>query len=320
VVRRVRVPAYAKLNLSLLVLGKRADGFHELRTVFQTISLADWLEIGFTPAARTRVKIDSNVKISNNLAVAAARNLLKETGIRGHVEIRLEKQIPMGGGLGGGSSDAAAVLLALPVLAGVPVRVDQLADLASGLGSDVSFFLHGGTAVGQGRGEQITPLPSLRTAHVLVVTPPVHVSTAEAYAGLHRPPLEQLTLLKQRNRMKRFQSLVSELECPSAPGGWQAHCKNDFEAVVFARHPLLKALRHMLQRLGAGPARMSGSGSALFGIFDSRPALARAREVLYQSEVNLAEVNFVTRERYRAMWRRALAAYLDGKRWPPQGR
>jgi 4-diphosphocytidyl-2C-methyl-D-erythritol kinase len=120
--------------------------------------------------------------------------------------------------------------------------------------------------------------------------------------------------------MKRFQSLVSELECPSAPGGWQAHCENDFEAVVFARHPLLKALRQMLQRLGAAPARMSGSGSALFGIFDSRPALARAREVLYQSEVNLEEVNFVTRERYRAMWRCALAPYLDGKRWPPLGR
>ncbi|MGC4050901.1 MAG: 4-(cytidine 5'-diphospho)-2-C-methyl-D-erythritol kinase [Paludibaculum sp.] len=183
---RVVVPAYAKLNLALRVLHKRDDGFHDLRTVFQTISLRDRLEIGFRKARLTTVACECTPQIPNNIAVRAAQTLLETMRCRAEVTIRIAKQIPMGGGLGGGSADAAAVLLALPQLARRRVDPGRLLQIAASLGSDVPFFLRGGTALGLSRGEELYPFPEPAVSHGVLVTPGIHVSTAEASGGLGR--------------------------------------------------------------------------------------------------------------------------------------
>ena len=141
------------------MLGKRPDGYHELRTIFQTISLADIIDIAFAPGRRTDVSLEDDAGISDNLMARAARLAMEAMRVTGRVEMRLRKRIPMGAGLGGGSSDAAAVLLALPALAGRCLSIEQLTGLAAQLGSDVPFFLLGGTAVGIGRGTELFPLP-----------------------------------------------------------------------------------------------------------------------------------------------------------------
>ncbi len=145
-----RVRAFAKLNLDLRVLYKRADGYHELRSIFQTISLADEIGIRFHKTRRTEIRTTGNIEIPDNLMVLAAQLCLEEMKVAGTVELELEKRIPMGAGLGGGSSDAAAVLLALPALAGKRIAIERLIPLAAKLGSDVPFFLLGGTAAGPG--------------------------------------------------------------------------------------------------------------------------------------------------------------------------
>ena len=153
--RHARVRALAKINISLRVLNKREDGFHELRTILQTISLGDRIGIEYEPARNTSFEISSTIDIEDNLVIRAARLIMDEMRVAGRVSFELEKQIPMGGGLGGGSSDAAAVLLALPVLTGRDVPLDRLTAVASELGSDVPFFLLGGTVLGVGRGDGV---------------------------------------------------------------------------------------------------------------------------------------------------------------------
>src|SRR5581483_2736528 len=182
--RQARVRALAKINLDLRVLGKRPDGYHELRTIFQTISLADTIEIAFTPQPKTSIELEDPHGIPDNLVVRAARLVMGAARVHGKVEIRLTKRIPMGAGLGGGSSDAAAVLLALPVLAGRILSLPTLSDLAAQLGSDVTFFLQGGTAVGIGRGSEVFPMPDIPARPGVLIAPGVHVSTADAYRRL----------------------------------------------------------------------------------------------------------------------------------------
>src|SRR5258708_12015759 len=157
--RRARVSAMAKINLDLRVIGKRPDGFHELRTVFQTISLADTLEIAYTPARKTAISLVDDLAIADNLVVRAARLAMEAMRATGRIEMRLTKRIPMGAGLGGGSSDAAAVLLALPALAGRAMDLPKLCAVAEQLGSDLPFFLLGGTAVGVGLRAELFPPP-----------------------------------------------------------------------------------------------------------------------------------------------------------------
>src|SRR5258707_14255660 len=157
---RIKVRSLAKINLDLRVLNKRPDGFHELRTIVKTVSLADTIEIEYQPG-RTRVDINSNLNIPDNLIVRAAHSVLKATGATGRIGFVLKKRIPLGGGLGGGSSNAAAVLLGLPVLLRRRLSVEKLIELAAALGSDVPYFLVGGTALGLGPGTELYPLPAL---------------------------------------------------------------------------------------------------------------------------------------------------------------
>ena len=247
--RTARVRALAKINLDLRVLGKRADGFHELRTVFQTISLADSIELAFTPGRKTQVELQDSLAIPDNIVTRAARLALDAMRAAGRVEMRLTKRIPMGAGLGGGSSDAAAVLLALPALAGKALPLAALSTLAASLGSDVPFFLLGGTAVGIGRGTELFPLPDAPARQGILVAPGVHVSTAEAYAGLS----PRLTSESLENKIFSFQSFAWD---PGRPG----LAANDFEPVVFERHGRLSALKRSLAKAGARTAMMTGSG------------------------------------------------------------
>ena len=305
--RRVRVRALAKINLDLRVLAKRPDQFHELRTVFQTVSLADTLEIDFTPGRKTAVVLADDAGIPDNLVLRAAALVMETAGAKGRVEMRLKKKIPAGAGLGGGSSDAAAVLLALPVLTGRRLELSQLAELGGRLGSDVPFFLLGGAAVGLGRGTELYPLPDLPARPGVLLAPGVHVSTAEAYRRLS----PRLTTKLQENKIVSFQSHVWDLDCGRRAG-------NDFEDVVFEQHPRLAALKRRLVRAGADPAMMTGSGSALFGMFHTREEVSRAMKSL--GDEKAIPITLVSRARYRSLWRRALQAHSTDKLWPPLSR
>jgi 4-diphosphocytidyl-2-C-methyl-D-erythritol kinase len=304
--RRARVRALAKINLDLRVLGKRADGYHELRTIFQTISLADTIDIAFTPGRRTVVELEDGLGIADNLVTRAARMAMDAMRRTGRVDMRLVKRIPMGAGLGGGSSDAAAVLLALPVLAGRRLELPKLRALAEELGSDVPFFLLGGTAAGIGRGTELFPLPDRAAQPGVLVAPAVHVNTAQAYRDLS----PRLTSESQQNKMVSFQTQTWDPASSAAA--------NDFEEVVFEQHHSLGVLKKRLLRAGAASAMMTGSGSALFGLFATPAAASKAVQLM--GEERSFRISLVSRARYRAMWWRALEQHSAGRIWPPQSR
>lgn len=325
-IRRARLSSLAKINLDLRVLYRREDGFHELRSIFQTISLGDWIEVEHEPGRRFSVEVDCDPQIPDNLIARAARLLHERARIPGSWRFRVEKRIPLGAGLGGGSSNAAAVLLALPALAGKIVPLDALIGLGSQLGSDVPFFLLGGAAAGIGRGTELYPLPDNPRLSGVLVTPGIHVSTPEAYRGLARPPAAELTSDGLSSILNSFQSLAWRAEeCANSPG-WDA--KNDFEGAVFRRHPELRRIRDELRTAGAHPALMSGSGSSIFGIFADRKqrdrVIRKARERLGEQQVH--QITFVSRSGYRSLWRRQLQQHThpgQDKRnltWPPQSR
>jgi 4-diphosphocytidyl-2-C-methyl-D-erythritol kinase len=312
--RRARVRAAAKINLDLRVLGKRPDGYHELRTIFQTVSLADSIDIAFAPGRRTEISLDDDAGIPDNLMTRAARLAMEAMGVSGRVEMRLRKRIPMGAGLGGGSSDAAAVLLALPALAGRCLSIDELSALGAQLGSDVPFFLLGGTAVGIGRGTELFPLPDAPAWKAVLVAPGVHVDTPGAYAALS----PRLTTESQQNKIVSFQAHVWDLSSGKLAG-------NDFETVVFERHGRLPILKKALARAGASVAMMTGSGSAVFGLFPSREGASRAWRRLAEgpglrAEEKAYRLSLVGRASYRSMWRRALAEHTIPGIWPPRSR
>jgi 4-diphosphocytidyl-2-C-methyl-D-erythritol kinase len=308
------VRAFAKINLTLEVLNKRTDGFHNIRTVFQTVSLADTLDFEYQPGRTTGIELRSSVDIPDNLVLRAAKAFMERTNASGKLQIRLEKRIPMGGGLGGGSTDAAAVLLALPVLAGRVLPMEALLEIAAGLGSDVPFFLTAGTALGLGRGTELYPLAEPAQSPAMLVFPDVHVSTAQAYNALER----SLTPAGASTKINTSQSLALAIEEELVAEGWSQYCVNDFEAVVFNQHPRLAAIKRKLMKSGARPALMSGSGSALFGFFQDQEALARALPV-FASEKTFV-VKLVNRARYRSLWWRWLGEHIDRKTWPPQSR
>lgn len=314
--RRVTVAPPAKINLSLRVLDRRADGYHELRTVFQTISLTDRLSIEFRPGRGQRVELESSLDIpaQDNLVVRAAQAVMAAAAIRGHVRFRLEKRIPAGGGLGGGSSDAAAVLLALPALAGRRLELDVLTGLAAGLGSDVPFFLLGGTAMGLGRGTEVYPLPDLPRLPGLLVLPAVSLSTAEAYRAL-----DELTPPSATCHTKGFHVLTWCMGHGLTPDNWSRLGANDFEPYAFERYPELGRIVRRLRRCGASPAMMSGSGSSLFGLFRNREDAERARASF--RGLRCESFYLVSRGRYRKAWWQSLMGHLQGgEEWPPRSR
>jgi len=296
----VRIPAFAKINLRLDILGKRADGFHELRTVFQTISLHDDLRLRPSPRPGITLSIEGNQLLSaepaeKNLVYRAVDALRCELKIRGGVEINLKKTIPAGRGLGGGSSDAAAALLGYLQLTKKKLAPARLLKIASSLGADVPFFLLGGRALGVSKGDEIYPLPDIPKLHFLVVSPKeIHVPTSDAYRWLEAKPLE-LTNSAVTSKLFEFCAL-----CWSAQG---SALSNDFEGPVFRRHPRLDRIKRELLQRGAAEASLAGSGSAVFGVFPS-PAMARRAAVGFPHDQTFV-CESVSRDRYARLMRTA---------------
>ncbi|MDP2958010.1 MAG: 4-(cytidine 5'-diphospho)-2-C-methyl-D-erythritol kinase [Longimicrobiales bacterium] len=270
----VRLSAPAKVNLFLRVLERRPDGYHELDTLFQAVDLSDELLV---------IRDGSEVLLSvegadlgpaeDNLAVRAARAFLERIGSpREGVGIRLHKRVPAGAGLGGGSSDAAAVLRCLNALWGRPLAGLVLAELGAALGSDVPFFLGDATlARGRGRGELLQAQPPLPVRDLVLVLPPVQVATGPAYSALARH--------------RETRPVAADAAAWPRGGFWRWNdvadrAVNDFEAVVPAAHPAVAASLEALRRAGAGPALLSGSGAACFGVFaDGARARATAADL-----------------------------------------
>jgi 4-diphosphocytidyl-2-C-methyl-D-erythritol kinase len=291
--REVRVPAFAKINLRLDILGKRADGYHELRTIFQTVSLHDDLRLRPSHHSGITLSIFGNAALSRepfqrNLVYRAVDTLRRELKIRSGVEIDLRKKIPAGRGLGGGSSDAAAALLGYLRLTKSALPADRLLEIASSLGADVPFFLQGGRALGISRGDEIYPLPDIPKLALLVVSPrEIHVPTPDSYKWLKAAPLA-LTKSPAVSKLWRFCAL-----CWSAQG---AGLSNDFEKPVFRRHPRLAQIKRALLQGGASEASLAGSGSAVFGVFPS-PALARRAAVGFPDDQTFV-CETLSRDRY----------------------
>ncbi len=269
------IRAHAKINLDLRVLGARPDGYHELRTVFQSLALHDTITCTLRPGPFAIECDAAGVPLDRtNLVWRAAEALwraLRRAGPLRDVMVHVQKQIPVEAGLGGGSADAAATLLALARAWRVPVRPAQLTDLAAMLGADVPFFLSGGTALGLGRGDEIYPLADLPRHWVVLLLPGFGVSTRDAFAWY----AEERALDRSAPREPQY-----------VPGPWPSRAAqmiNDLEAPIARRHPEIDQMKSALRRAGALAAAMSGSGSTVFGLFQRRSEAVRAVERLSSS-------------------------------------
>ena len=289
--KSVRVPAYAKVNLRLDVLGRRADGYHELRTIFQAISLHDTLVLETKKEPGIELRITGNSQLAgepgqDNLVYRAIHELAREIEFERGLRAVLTKRIPVGRGMGGGSSDAAAALTGLLRLSAKSVAMERLLEIASSLGADVPFFLGGGRALGIGRGDEIYPLPDLRRREVLVVSPhDIAVPTKDAYRWLS----EELTNGRGPTKLLQFCAL-----CWSPQGG---ALSNDFEAAVFPRYPRLAAIKRELLQQGAAEASLAGSGSAVFGIYQHPAKARRAARAFPKDQVFICST--LSRAEYR---------------------
>jgi 4-diphosphocytidyl-2-C-methyl-D-erythritol kinase len=302
--REVRIPAFAKINLRLDILGRRADGYHELRTVFQSISLQDELRLRASRRPGITLTIHGNEALARepfrkNLVYRGVDALRQELKIRTGVEIELRKKIPAGRGLGGGSSDAAAALFGYLRLTGRKLATARLLEIAGTLGADVPFFLLGGRAVGIGRGNEIYPLPDIAKQYILIVSPrDIHVPTPDAYRWVNARALSAtLTKGPANPTLCEFCAL-----CWSTKG---SGLSNDFETPVFRRHPRLDRIKRALLQRGATEASLAGSGSAVFGIFPS-PALARRAAVGFPHDQTFV-CETVSRDRYVRLIKGALS-------------
>jgi 4-diphosphocytidyl-2-C-methyl-D-erythritol kinase len=287
--KRITTRAHAKVNLDLRVLGTRPDGYHELRTVFQSVELHDTVVAAERPGLfMLRCRTAGVPLDETNLVWQAAAALWTSLGRPGAPRdkaVTIEKTIPMQAGLGGGSADAAAALAGLGRLwGGVPMTL--LREVAAGLGADVPFFLSGGTALGLGRGEEIYPLVDLPAHWIVIVRPPFGVSTAEAYAWYDDD---------------RTAGLRETRELQVLPVPWPtraAQMINDLEPPVVRRHPEISALKATLRDAGAVATAMSGSGSAVFGLFRSKVAAGRLVRPLSRAGAKAFLTRTLTRAEY----------------------
>ncbi|MFI5197138.1 MAG: 4-(cytidine 5'-diphospho)-2-C-methyl-D-erythritol kinase [Thermoanaerobaculia bacterium] len=264
--RALTVDAFAKVNRSLRVLGKRPDGYHEIDTIFQTVDLTDRMDFLEREDDKVQLSIEgASLPVSEeNLVLRAARALLAKAGVTRGADIHLSKKIPIGGGLGGGSSNAAATLRALTTLWKLPLSDGDLHALAAAIGSDVPFFLAGGRARGTGRGEILRPLADRPEEWLVLVFPPFSLSTAAVYEALSAPPLTD-------------SPGPSNLRGSDSGGGPD---RNDLEPAAESLQGGVRRFRLALSELGATSARLSGSGSTVFGVFGDEEGARRAFEGL----------------------------------------
>ena len=256
------IRAHCKINLGLFVTRKREDGYHELQTVMLPVrELYDVVDVVRSEGAGVQFEgsgIEVDCPVDKNLCVRAARLMQERYGVGG-ISIKLDKRVPFGAGLGGGSSDATAVVVAVNEIYSLGLDKTTLASLAAELGSDTPFFVYDTPQLCEGRGEIMTPVEVDLRGLWLAVAKPLNdsVSTKEAYSGIKpKMPTASLTELLKRDKSE-----------------WQGSVLNDFEPHIFAAHPTIKALKQSMLDAGALYAAMSGSGSAVFGLFRERPTL-----------------------------------------------
>jgi 4-diphosphocytidyl-2-C-methyl-D-erythritol kinase len=282
----MNVKAYAKINLGLHIVGKRQDGFHNIETVFHRINLFDEINIENSfdiSISCTDITIPSD---NNNLCWKAAELLRKELGMAKGVRIGITKNIPTGAGLGGGSSDAAAVLLALPLLWEIDVKRPIIENLALRLGSDVPFFLQNSSAYAEGRGEVLKTIDLALPYWIVLIHPNIHLSTPWAYNRL----------AEKRNGLFPVRPNMAE-QFSADPIRAVLESENDFEEIVFEEHPKIEKIKKQLKDLGAAVSLMSGSGSSMFGLFiDKSTALSAAEFFKKEHFVHLTEPHFTLRQ------------------------
>jgi 4-diphosphocytidyl-2-C-methyl-D-erythritol kinase len=253
--------AYAKINLGLRLIEKQQDGYHRIETIFHLISLHDVLTFTKTRPNGVRISCsDPSVPLGDENLVSKTYQLLKqEFRFKGGLDVYIEKQIPAGGGLGGGSSDAATALYAYQKLWNLSIPEENQHRIASQIGSDVPFFIYGVPSLGEGRGDRLTPLVPLKAYWVILICPGFSVSTQWAYSHTR-------IALTNAQKISTLRSLFSETEVHA----WRDKLVNELEGVVFSRHPELHDYKVRLYEQGAFYASMSGSGSTLFGLFESQ--------------------------------------------------
>lgn len=265
----IELKANAKINLALAIKCKRDDGYHEIELIFQEIDFCDRIILEKAHTSTFRTDSETLQQESNNLCLTAAKYLQEEFDIPG-LNIFLEKKLPIGSGLGGGSSDAAAVLKGGIKLYGLNIPYQELHSIAERIGSDVPFFLNGGTAYGAGRGEILQTIQITTDYFVLLVLPEIKISTPWAYKNLN------LTLTRKNDDYKFKGFTIQNLDLVD----FRSEFRNDFENLVFKHHPELASLKSEMYELGADYASLSGSGSALYGLYKSKSTAENAGEKL----------------------------------------
>lgn len=278
----LKARSFAKINLGIEIIGKRPDGYHEIRTLLQTIDFYDSLE--FDLLERNAVELEGDDPLvpwdKNNLIFKAAEALKANTGCKEGVKIRVRKRIPTGKGLGGGSSNAAVVLYVLDKLWHLSLGKMRLKEIGSRLGADIPFFLEGGLCLGRGKGDQISPLADLDKLYCLLILPDFPIYTAEIYRHF------TLTLKRKESKIGEF--------LKSRDFGL---LENNLEETVFRFYPQLKGIKSDLSQRDSALALISGTGSAVYGLFFKRKNAEKARKRM-GSELSSLIVNVISREEY----------------------
>ena len=308
----VTVRSFAKINLGLYIGPSRPDGYHDLRTVYQTIALHDLVHVGTGRGSEIEIRCtDPRVpRDDSNTCYRMAERVMAELGVRGKVIIEIEKRLPIQGGLGAASSNAVATMLALERALNKPLSAPVRLRIASEIGSDLPLFLAGGTVLGTGRGEEVYPLQDLPAIPLVLITPEVGVSTPQAFANW-----DQLTRPGTSDRLvevgRVLSSWLSALPNTGAParGGSRGGSllldlvrtgiENDFEKVVFPQYPELRDMKLALERAGSRYASLSGSGSSLYGLFRTRAEAVKATGRLQKQGLRAVATATLTRSQYR---------------------
>lgn len=276
--------AYAKINIGLDVLRRRADGYHEVKMIMQTVDIYDELVLERRKQPGIELRMDNSELPSggDNLICRAADLLFREKKITGGVNISLTKRIPIAAGMAGGSADAAAALRGVNELFDLGYSLTELQALGVGLGADIPYCLAGGTMLSEGIGEILTPLPAPPAAHLVIARPDINVSTAFVYGNLHadslawHPDIDGMIAALQKGDLD----------------GITGRLGNVLETVTVKAHPVIEQIKELLRKQGAENALMSGSGPTVFGIFKEKETAARAAEAVERGQ--LAKQIFVT--------------------------
>ena len=310
------VRSFAKINIGLKIGPAREDGFHELRTIYQTIGLADLVRVdvgrgvGIEIACKDRrVPTDES-----NTCWRVAERVLKALKVRGKVRITIEKKLPVQGGLGAASSNGVATMFALEKELKKRLPAEERLRIAAEVGSDVPLFLIGGTVLGTGRGEQVFAMEDLPSWHCVIATPDVGVSTPAAFAEWDRQHADKLTARRGSDKIEVFSRSVyewlsSNYSPTGVPGGWdraeallldlvRTGIENDFESVVFPKYPAIREVKRALERAGAKYVSLSGSGSTVYGLFADAENAGMAAQKLSDNEVPAVAMETLPRERY----------------------